>query len=122
MGNLSINTRINRKNKSKIKKTNKKLLTKHYNSRKYFRVTPTSTILSKILVIKAIIKREIPSEIALTLIVSACLLIYHYLWITINETMRTPEKSQITTKRRKEKITMTIVIRVRAVRAGIFLS
>lgn len=45
--NLSINTRINRKNKSKIKKTNKKLLTKHYNSRKYLRVTPTSTILSK---------------------------------------------------------------------------
>lgn len=83
---------------------------------------PLALFWAKILVIKATIKREIPSEIALTLIVSACLLIYHYLWITINETMRTPEKSQITTKRRKEKITMIIVIRIRAVRAGIFIS
>lgn len=45
--NLSINTRINRKNKNKIKKTNKKLLTKHYNSGEYFRATSTSIILSK---------------------------------------------------------------------------
>lgn len=83
---------------------------------------PLALFWAKILVIKAIIKREIPSEIALTLIVSACLLIYHYLWMTINETIRTPEKSQIITKRRKEKITMITVIIIRVVRVGMFIS
>lgn len=45
--NLSVNTKVNRKNKSKVKKTNKKLLTKHYYSSQHLRITTTSAILGK---------------------------------------------------------------------------
>lgn len=82
---------------------------------------PMALFWAKILVIKTMIKRNLPSEIALILILSACILMYHYLWITINETSRAPEKSQITLKIRKEKLIITIVAGLRVLRAAIFI-
>lgn len=83
---------------------------------------PLAIFWAKITVIKTIIKRNIPSEIALTLILSACLLIYHYLWITINEISATPEKSQIVIKTRKENKIKMILIITRIIRALTFLT
>lgn len=70
---------------------------------------PLALFWGKITVVKIIIKREIPTEMALALILSACLLIYHYLWITLRETSHSPEKSQIKIKTRKERKAIIIV-------------
>nr|YP_009114548.1 NADH dehydrogenase subunit 2 [Tyrophagus putrescentiae]AIB08711.1 NADH dehydrogenase subunit 2 [Tyrophagus putrescentiae]QIA92566.1 NADH dehydrogenase subunit 2 [Tyrophagus putrescentiae] len=83
---------------------------------------PLALFWAKILVIKAMMKSEMPSEMALTLMVSACLLMYHYLWMTINETTSTPEKSQMKTKSMKEKTTMVMVMSVSALSASMFMS
>lgn len=83
---------------------------------------PLALFWAKITVVKIIIKSNLPSEIALLLMISACLLIYHYLWIIINETRASPEKSQITLKTKKEKIIITIVITSRALRGVVFIT
>lgn len=83
---------------------------------------PLALFWGKITVVKIIIKRNMPREIALVLILSACLLIYHYLWITIGETSHTPEKSQINLKTTREIKIMIIVIVLRVRRALIFIT
>lgn len=73
---------------------------------------PLTLFWGKIIVIKIIIKRKIPSEIALILILSACLLIYHYLWITTSRVSNHPIKSQISLKIKwKNKIIIILIIR-----------
>lgn len=83
---------------------------------------PLALFWGKITVVKIIIKRNMPREIALVLILSACLLIYHYLWITIGETSHTPEKSQINLKTTREIKIMIVVIVLRVRRALIFIT
>lgn len=83
---------------------------------------PLALFWGKITVVKIIIKRNMPREIALVLILSACLLIYHYLWITIGETSHTPEKSQINLKTTREIEIMIVVIVLRVRRALIFIT
>lgn len=83
---------------------------------------PLALFWGKITVVKIIIKRNIPREIALVLILSACLLIYHYLWITIRETSHTPEKSQINLKTTRERKIMIVAIVLRVRRALIFIT
>lgn len=83
---------------------------------------PLALFWGKITVVKIIIKRNMPREIALVLILSACLLIYHYLWITIREISHTPEKSQINLKTTREIKIMIVVIVLRVRRALIFIT
>lgn len=83
---------------------------------------PLALFWGKITVVKIIIKREIPTEIALMLILSACLLIYHYLWITLRETTHSPEKSQIKLKTKKERKAIILVTLTRAGGALVFIT
>lgn len=83
---------------------------------------PLALFWGKILVIKIIIRRRLPSEIALIIIVSACLLIYHYLWIRLREISAAPEKSQIIIKTKKENKIVLIIIATSALRCLLFIT
>jgi len=83
---------------------------------------PLRLFWGKIIVVKIIIKREIPTEIAIVLIISACLLMYHYLWITIGETSQSPQKSQISIKEDKEVKIILLITTSRIVGIGLFLT
>lgn len=83
---------------------------------------PLALFWGKITVVKIIIKRNIPAEIALIIILSACLLIYHYLWITIRETSHTPEKSQLRIKTKKERKIIWIILTSRILGAATLIT
>lgn len=80
---------------------------------------PLTMFWSKILVVKSIIRATIPTEMSLILIITACYFLYHYLWITLNETSWTPNKIQHSTN--KQTIQLTSIITATRVAGTILL-
>jgi len=70
---------------------------------------PITIFWAKILVVKTIIL-EAPTELAIVLIITACYLLYHYLWIVLNEISLIPTKTQLT--KSTERIIKPLIITV----------
>jgi NADH:ubiquinone oxidoreductase subunit 2 (subunit N) len=58
-------------------------------------IPPLTIFWGKILVIKTLLESGFPTEIVLVIIALACFFLYFYMWIPINETVKTPTKTQI---------------------------
>lgn len=59
---------------------------------------PLTIFWSKVIVLKITILRQVSTELALILIISACYILYHYLWIGNYETSKKPNKQQLAIK------------------------
>lgn len=55
---------------------------------------PLSMFWAKLIIIKIIIRSNLPFEVCLILIASAAYILYHYIWITTSEIIEKPQKNQ----------------------------
>ena len=69
---------------------------------------PITIFWAKIIVVKSLLPWA-PTELIMLLILTACYLLYHYLWIVLNEVSQTPVKSQ-NTKSTEEIRKITIIV------------
>lgn len=83
---------------------------------------PLAIFWAKVIIIKELIRTGTPSELALLMIISACFLIYHYLWIILNEISHSPEKSQIKIKTKKEVVVILLVLGISVARLIILIT
>jgi NADH:ubiquinone oxidoreductase subunit 2 (subunit N) len=73
-------------------------------------IPPLTIFWGKILVIKTLLESGFPTEIVLVIIALACFFLYFYMWIPINETVKTPTKTQIPWKRENKIKTINLII------------
>jgi formate hydrogenlyase subunit 3/multisubunit Na+/H+ antiporter MnhD subunit len=73
---------------------------------------PLAIFWAKILLLKTLLNQNIPREVCLLLMISACYILYHYLWISTNENIKTPKKTQIKFKRKRSPLIITRVLAI----------
>lgn len=73
-------------------------------------IPPLTIFWGKVLVIKNIIQSRVPTEIILVILALACLFLYNYMWIPLNEITQKPVKTQITWRNEKNNKMLRVVV------------
>lgn len=82
---------------------------------------PFTIFWAKLMAIKAFLKRNIPREVVFIIIASACLILYHYLWIALNEITKKREKIMTPSKKEKREKTLIMIAIIRVLGFCLFI-